>query len=246
MESKKKVILCGYHWTGCKALELLLAQGYEVFVYTHETGNSCPDLEGLCIKKDVPYSLEKISVANMPFIPDMICSIYYRYIISKEVIDSVSGKIFNLHPALLPKYRGCSSLTWAMINGEKECGFTFHYVDPGCDTGRIIVQKHISIEDFDTQLTLYNRVMFESMNEFLGVCERVLAGDLGQEQIGEPTYYKRGCPYDGVIDPAWDDQMIERFIRAMIYPPYKAAEVGGNCFMTMKDYEAYRQAHAVD
>ena len=246
MENKKKVILCGYHWTGCKALELLLAQGYEVFVYTHETGSSCPDLEGLCVKKGVPYSLEKISADNMPFVPDMICSIYYRYIIGKEVIERVGGKIFNLHPALLPQYRGCSSLTWAIINGEKECGFTFHYVDPGCDTGCVIVQKRIPIEDFDTQLTLYNRVMFESMNEFLTVCEKVLAGEPGWEQVGESSCYKRGCPYDGVIDPSWDDQKTERFIRAMIYPPYKPAETGGKRFFTMKEYEAYRQLHAAE
>lgn len=246
MEHKKKIILCGYHWAGCKALELLLAQGYEVFVYTHETSNSCPDLEGLCTKWGIPYSLEKIGTNNMPFVPDMICSIYYRYIIGKEVIDCVDGKIFNLHPALLPKYRGCSSLTWAMINGEKECGFTFHYVDSGCDTGCIILQKRIPIEDFDTQLTLYNRVMFESMHEFLTVCEKVLAGEPGQEQVGEPICYKRGCPYDGVIDLSWDDQKIERFIRAMIYPPYQPAEIMGQHFFTMKEYEAYRLAHMAD
>ena len=46
-----KVILCGYHWTGCKALELLIEDGHEVFVYTHKTENQIADLEGLCIKK---------------------------------------------------------------------------------------------------------------------------------------------------------------------------------------------------
>ena len=90
--------------------------------------------------------------------------------IKQDVIDIVNGKIFNLHPALLPKYRGCSSVTWAMINGEKECGFTYHYIDKGCDTGKIILQKAIKIEDFDTQLTLYNRVMFESMDYFWRHC----------------------------------------------------------------------------
>ena len=145
-----KIILCGYHWTGCKALELLLEEGHEVYVYTHETENYVADLEGLCVRKNIKYSLEKIQVSNMPFIPDVICSVYYRYRIKKDVIDAVNGKIFNLHPALLPKYRGCSSLTWAMINGEKECGFTYHYIDMGCDTGNTILQKKIKIEDFDT------------------------------------------------------------------------------------------------
>ena len=134
-----KVILCGYHWTGCKALELLIEDGHEVFVYTHKTENQIADLEGLCIKKQIAYTLDRIKVENLPFVPDIICSIYYRYITDSNVISSVNGKIFNLYPALLPSYRGCSSLTWAMINGEKECGFTFHYIDAGCDTGKVII-----------------------------------------------------------------------------------------------------------
>ena len=110
-----RIILCGYHWTGCKALELLLAEGHEVYVYTHETENSIADLEGLCIRKNVGYTLDKISADNLPFVPDMICSVYYRWIIKPDVLQLAKGRAFNLHPALLPKYRGCSSLTWAMI-----------------------------------------------------------------------------------------------------------------------------------
>lgn len=85
----------------------------------------------------------------MPFVPDVICSIYYRYIIGNDVIETVDGRIFNLHPALLPKYRGCSSLTWAMINGEKECGYTYHYINKTCDIGDIIFQNKITIEEFE-------------------------------------------------------------------------------------------------
>lgn len=238
MNLPQRVILCGYHWTGCKALQLLLSHGCEVFVYTHKTENSCPDLEGLCIKQNVPYTLDKITADNLPFKPDLICSIYYRFIIGKEVIDSVNGKIFNLHPALLPKYRGCSSLSWAMINGESECGFTFHYIDPHCDTGPIILQKRMPIEAFDTQLTLYNRLMFESMACFLEACSLVMDGYKGEPQQGVPSLYKRGCPYNGEIDPAWTDDQIERFIRAMIYPPYKPASFNGQYVRTFQAYQA--------
>lgn len=233
----KKMILCGYHWTGCKALELLLQEGYEVYVYTHKTENSVADLEGLCIRKHVGYSLEKISLENLPFIPEVICSVYYRWIIQKDVIDAVKGKIFNLHPALLPQYRGCSSLTWAMINGEKECGFTYHYIDAGCDTGNIILQKAVKIEDFDTQLTLYNRVMFMSMEYFLKALELVEQGYKGKEQKGVASQYKRGCPMNGVIMDAMDDEMKERFIRAMCYPPYPPASYHGQEVRTFCEFE---------
>ncbi len=239
-DTVKKVILCGYHWTGCKALMDLIDQGYEVFVYTHRMENSCPDLVGLCKKMNIPYSLEKISVENMPFFPDMICSIYYRYLIDENVIQKCNGKIFNLHPALLPKYRGCSSLTWAMINGESQCGYTYHYIDVSCDTGAIILQETIDIEPFDTQLTLYQRVMFRSMERFLEVCDMVLRGEKGRPQVGTATYYRRGCPFEGKINPLWDDETIERFIRAMIYPPYKAAEYENHFIYTMEEYKKLR------
>ena len=230
-----RVILCGYHWTGCKALELLLQEGHEVFVYTHETQNCIADLEGLCIKKKIAYSLDKIDINNIPFIPDMICSIYYRYLIKPDIIDAVNGKIFNLHPALLPKYRGCSSLTWAIINGEEECGFTYHYIDAGCDTGNIILQKAVKIEDFDTQLTLYNRVMFESMQYFLDVVQAVKKGYEGEKQEGTVTFYKRGCPFEGKLDDAMDYETKERFLRAMCYPPYPSAQYHGREIQTLKE-----------
>lgn len=219
-----RIILCGYHWTGCKALELLLEEEHEVYVYTHATENSVADLEGLCIRKHINYSLERIEADNLPFVPDMICSIYYRWIIRQDVIDAVGGKIFNLHPSLLPKFRGGSSLTWAMINGEKECGYTYHYIDAGCDTGKIIIQNPVKIEDFDTQLTLYNRIMFESMNHFLDAVHLVQEGYAGEEQKGTATKYKRGCPLGGQLTNEMDEDMQERFVRAMCYPPYPAAQ----------------------
>ena len=245
----KRAILCGYHWTGCKALTLLLENGYEVYVYTHKTENAIADLEGLCIKNNIEYTLDKINKNNMPFVPDIICSIYYRWIIDSEVIEAVHGRIFNLHPSLLPKYRGCSSLTWAMINGEKQVGYTYHYVDSGCDTGYIILQKEIEIEDFDTQLTLYNRVMFESMDSFLEVVDLVLKGCKGISQKGEAVYYKRGCPLDGIIVDSMDDLLKERFIRAMCYPPYPAAHYNGNevkTFLEYKDLYEERQKNEKD
>jgi len=232
-----KIILCGYHWTGCKALELLISLGHDVYVYTHKAKKMVPDLEGFCIKKQIKYSTEKISISNLPFIPDAICSIYYRYIISKDVIDAVDGKIFNLHPSLLPQYRGCSSLTWAMVNGEEESGFTFHYIDEHCDTGNILIQKVVKIEPFDTQLSLYNRVMFMAMDYFQEALRMVLKGEEGIKQEGEPSYYKRGCPMNGKINPLWSDDAKDRFMRAMFYPPYPAAEYNGKKVLTFRDLE---------
>ena len=219
-----KVILCGYHWAGCKALDYLISQGHDVFVFTHEAPYHVHSVINLCKKLGISYSIKNISQTFLPYNPDFICSIYYRYIIKKPVIESCEGKIFNLHPSLLPKYRGCSSLTWALINGESDVGFTFHYIDEGCDTGNILLQKKIKIEEWDTQESIYMRIMFDSMIYFPKVIEMVIKGNKGKKQIGESSYYKRGCPYNGIIDPLWDHYFIERFIRAMNFPPHPPAK----------------------
>lgn len=222
------IILCGYHWTGCKALEMLIKQQHNVFVYTHKNPFHIPSLENYCKKLNVKYSLDNISKTKLPFKADMICSIYYRHIIKKHIIDSCNGKIFNLHPSMLPKYRGCSSLTWAMIYGEKRVGFTYHYIDESCDTGNIILQKPLTIEEWDTQETLYMKVMFESMKYFEDVINLVAQGFVGHPQVGQSSYFSRGCPYNGQINHQWSKDLKERFIRAMIFPPYPVAKLGEN------------------
>jgi methionyl-tRNA formyltransferase len=232
------VILCGFHWSGCSALQQLLRQGHRVFVYTHEAPYHIPSLEQYCRGTGTPYTLEGISSKNLPFKPDFIASVYYRNMIKRGVIEACSGKIFNLHPSLLPAYRGCSSLTWAMVNGETQAGFTFHYIDEGCDTGPILLQEAVAIEAWDTQATLYARVQFEAMQRFPAVIAKLLAGDPGREQVGEPSYYRRGCPHDGKIDPDWPADRIERFLRAMTNPPYPPATLDGREILTLQDLPA--------
>ncbi len=72
-----------------------------------------------CKKTKTPFCLENVSKVAIPFTPDCVASIYYRNIIKKPIIEACDGRIFNLHPSLLPRYRGCSSLTWAMIEAKR-------------------------------------------------------------------------------------------------------------------------------
>jgi len=230
-----KVVLCGFNWVGCKALDILLRRGVEIFVYTHNNEYHVPSLINMCKKRHVSFSTETISEGNLPFLPDVICSIYYRNMIKTKVIELCKRKIFNLHPSLLPKYRGCSSLTWAMINGDSDAGFTYHYIDEGCDTGNIILQEKIRIEDWDTQESLYMRTMFLGISRFERALDRVTSGHPGYPQSGDGSYYSRGCPHGGEINPDWDYEAKERFIRAMIFPPYPLARFGGENIYSIDD-----------
>ena len=79
------------------------------------------------------------------------------------IIGEYSGKIINLHPALLPKFGGTGM--WGrrvheavIAEGETESGCTVHFVDSGCDTGAILVQKKVDVMPGDTPDTLYARI----------------------------------------------------------------------------------------
>ena len=89
----KKIILCGFNWSGCRALDLLIKRNYEVFVYTHKSPWHINDLINFCKYKNIKFSTEKISIENLPFNPDIIISIFYRYIISEEVINKVNKNL---------------------------------------------------------------------------------------------------------------------------------------------------------
>jgi methionyl-tRNA formyltransferase len=223
----KKIVLCGYGWAGCEALDLLLKKNYKVFVFTHKCKYFESDLEKFCKNKKINYSLKKISKKILPFKPDLIISVSYRYRITDNVLSFSRFQPFNLHPSLLPKYRGCSSLTWAMVNGEKKCGFTFHYMDSNFDTGNIIFQKSVNIKSYDLQLTLFYRVMFQSMRYFERVLRLVFNNVKGRKQIGKGSYYARGAPYKGIISKNWSREKKKNFIKAMIFPPRPLAKYKG-------------------
>lgn len=73
----------------------------------------------------------------------------------------------NLHASLLPKYRGAAPIHWAVINGEEETGCTIFFLDEKVDTGNIILQHRISIDDNETTGDVYSRLMQEGSVQLL-------------------------------------------------------------------------------
>ena len=82
-------------------------------------------------------------------------------ILSRNFIKSFKGKILNIHPSLLPNYKGLNTHTRVLINKEKYTGCTVHFVSPRLDNGKIIIQKKIKIKKNDTPKKLAKRVLIE-------------------------------------------------------------------------------------
>lgn len=86
--------------------------------------------------------------------PDVIVVAAFGQILPQTVLDIPPCGTINLHPSLLPKYRGAAPIQWALINGDTETGVTLMLLDAGEDTGDIICAERIRIKDTDTALTL--------------------------------------------------------------------------------------------
>ena len=90
--------------------------------------------------------------------PTAIIVAAFGQFLPKSVLSIPPCGCLNLHPSLLPKYRGAAPIQWALINGETETGVTIMLLDEGADTGDIILQKRVNIQPEDSALTLSNRL----------------------------------------------------------------------------------------
>ena len=90
-----------------------------------------------------------------------ICLAGFMKILSKKFIKKFSGKIVNIHPSLLPKYKGLNTHQKALKNNDKYSGCTVHYVTDKVDAGKIILQKKVKIKRKDSLNTLTKKVLLE-------------------------------------------------------------------------------------
>ena len=90
---------------------------------------------------------------------NIICLAGFMKILSKEFIKRFHGKIINIHPSLLPKYKGLDTHNRAINNNDKYSGCTVHYVTPKLDSGKIILQKKVKIFKNDNAKSLQKRIL---------------------------------------------------------------------------------------
>ena len=88
-----------------------------------------------------------------------ICLAGFMKILSKNFIKKTDGKIINIHPSLLPKYKGLNTHSRAINNKDKFAGCTVHYVTAKLDSGKIILQKKIKIAARETPTSLAKKVL---------------------------------------------------------------------------------------
>jgi methionyl-tRNA formyltransferase len=122
-------------------------------------------LKNYCAKATIPYwymsdgcsgSLEQW-IRNLH--PDLICVYSMSELLRENILQIPRLGTINLHPSLLPKYRGANPYFWIMLNEEVESGATIHYIDKGEDTGDILAQEAFAVDEGMTVSELQARTV---------------------------------------------------------------------------------------
>jgi len=201
----KKVILFGCQLISIKILRFLASREdieiSKVFTYEllsdtsrgQESIKTVASELGLSISSPSRISKELIEeVKNLN--PDLIISCYYRKIFPRELLEVPSLGIINIHPSLLPYYRGPVPTAWAILNGESEFGITIHKVDSGIDTGDILVQQKYKIGEDETGYELYLRAMKLGADLFSESIDKILMDGI------KPVAQAKGGSYYGKLN----------------------------------------------
>ena len=116
--------------------------------------------------KDIGLKCKKWAMDNIPngfeIVNDMencniFISVLYDNILCEEFINS--RRCYNFHPAILPNYAGVGTITWSILNNDKQHGITLHLIDKDIDSGDLIDIVKFEIKDDDTAYSLYNKTM---------------------------------------------------------------------------------------
>jgi UDP-4-amino-4-deoxy-L-arabinose formyltransferase/UDP-glucuronic acid dehydrogenase (UDP-4-keto-hexauronic acid decarboxylating) len=127
---------------------------------------------------------------------------------------------YNVHGALLPKYRGRAPVNWMLINGEREGGVTLHHMVARADAGDVVGQRAVEISDEDTALSLYRRIVplgVELIREFHPMIVTHCAPRRPQN-LAAGSYFGRRRPEHGRIDWRWPARRIFNLVRALTHP----------------------------
>ncbi len=151
-----RILFLGNHTVGVRTLETLLDRAHVCGVVAHppdpEDGIDYLSLfdfaqvQGLNVVRMAGREAGLIDFARQCR-PDLIWITDYRYLLPGVVTSMARLGAVNLHPSLLPKYRGRAPINWAILNGESELGLTAHFVDEGMDTGDIIEQERFLLTE---------------------------------------------------------------------------------------------------
>ena len=152
---------------------------------------------------------------------DLAVSAGYHRLLPIDIIKIPKHGTINIHPSMLPRYRGQHVIQWQIINGEKEAGVTIHFMDGGFDSGDIITQEKIPILPDDNALTIWGKASGVSCKLLKNILVDIKNGkDIKhfKQDNSKATYFRKRTFEDGKIDFRKSDDEINNLVRALCLP----------------------------
>ena len=183
-----------------------------------------PDLE---IIKIIQNKKELEKIKNDQSKPDIGLVASFGALIPSNIINWPKKGLLNLHPSLLPKYRGPIPVPTAILNGEKETGLTIIKVDEQIDHGPIVAQFKKEIKSDDTSESLLNHLLTLGGQALTTILPAYLEGktELREHNHSQATFTQKLTRDNGKIDWSKPTDYQERFIRAMFPWPGAWSEI---------------------
>ena len=164
--------------------------------------------------------------------PDLVVVAAFGQILPGEILERQKLGCLNVHPSLLPKYRGAAPLNWTLIRGEKTTGVTIMMMDAGVDTGDIILQEETPVGEGETCDRLHDRLARMGANLLLETIRQIEQGTAIRtpQYHQQATYAPRLKKEDGRIDWGKDAFDIVNLIRGLSATPGAYTYLDGKVF----------------
>ncbi|MBN1684362.1 MAG: methionyl-tRNA formyltransferase [Gammaproteobacteria bacterium] len=172
---------------------------------------------------------EKIQEKIKSLAPDLIIDVAYGLFLPKEILEIPRLGCINVHPSLLPRWRGAAPIPYAILAGDQETGVSIMQVDEGWDTGDILRQESCPIYGTDTAGDLYDRLLNLGIKNLIEVIDKLASGQRlksKKQDENKATYAKKITKQDAKIDWNTPAVAIDRKIRALNPIPGAYTEMG--------------------
>jgi methionyl-tRNA formyltransferase len=182
----------------------------------------------LGLRVDEPSALRTYAAELRDESLDLLILASYGRILPQELLDLPRLGALNVHPSLLPKYRGATPIQSAIANGEHETGVSIMLMDVGLDTGDVVLQERVGIAPAETYGELHDRLASLGASLLANAIDRAKRGELrAVPQSGEPSLTRPLAKGDLALDLAWPPQQIVDRVRAYAPSPAARASIDG-------------------
>ena len=241
MSKSKKLVFFGTEDFSAACLTLLITAGWEISAVVTKPDSKAgrgrkpavPMVKHIAKENNIavlqPEKASEIAKSLDGFKTEFGVLAAYGKIIPSDVLRRFSGGIINLHPSLLPKYRGPAPIEAAILNGDKTTGVSIMKLVEKMDAGPVYAQKVVSLDGTEDRTLLYQKLAVEGAQLLVKKLPLVTAGRLKSKAQDEDkaSYTKLIKKSDGNLDFKKSAKQLERQVRAYAGWPKTTAKIYG-------------------